>query len=97
MPGEPKAETLMTVVHAPGCHFCEDADAVLTEMASRYPLRVERVDIRSAQGMELVQLHRPTMNPLVLVDGRYFSAGRLPRKKLARLLDQQSADRVKAG
>jgi len=26
------------------------------------------------------------MNPLVLVDGAYFSSGRLPRKKLVKLI-----------
>jgi hypothetical protein len=31
------------------------------------------------------------MFPLVLVDGAFFSAGRLPRRKLARLLTQPAS------
>jgi hypothetical protein len=31
------------------------------------------------------------MNPLILVDGDFFSSGRLPRKKLTRLLEARAA------
>lgn len=31
----------------PGCHLCDDARALLTEMQGRYPHTVEEVDIRS--------------------------------------------------
>jgi hypothetical protein len=34
------------------------------------------------------------MFPLVLVDGAFFSSGRLPRKKLARLLDRRESHAV---
>ncbi|MGV8964686.1 MAG: hypothetical protein ACOH2F_00280 [Cellulomonas sp.] len=36
------------------------------------------------------------MNPLVLIDGRFFSAGRLPRKKLTALLEQVAYEQVAA-
>ena len=35
------------------------------------------------------------MNPLVLVDGQFFSSGRLPRKKLIKLLERRG-DRTAA-
>lgn len=85
------APILVTVVHAPACHFCEDAEATLAELGRTYPLTVERVDIREAAGQDLVRAHRPPMSPLVLLDGVYFSAGRLPRRKLERLLDRRAA------
>ncbi len=32
---------LVTVVHSPACHFCEDAQRVLAEFATEYPITVE--------------------------------------------------------
>lgn len=77
---------LVTLVHAEACHFCDEAARELTVLAERFPLTVQVVSLDSAEGRSLVDLHRPAMNPLVLVDGAYFSSGRLPRKKLTRLL-----------
>ena len=78
--------TVVTVVHAPACHLCDDAVEALGRVAARFPLRVDVVEIESTEGRRLVAEHRPAMNPLVLVDGARFSAGRLPRRKLERLL-----------
>ncbi|WP_372595260.1 glutaredoxin [Actinotalea sp.] len=74
--------TKVTVVTAPACHFCEDAQVALGDLAARYALDISVVDLESIEGRTLVALHRPAMNPLVLVDGAFFSAGRLPVKKL---------------
>ncbi len=80
------AAVVVTVVHAPACHLCDDAYGALDRLADAYPLVVDRVDIRSERGQALVREHRPPMSPLVLVDGEFFSFGRLPRRKLAGLL-----------
>jgi len=90
---EPGGAVRVTVVHAPGCHLCEDADEALLEFGRSYALDVEHVDIRSERGQALVRTHRPAMNPLVLADGEFFSSGRLPRRKLAALLDKRGAER----
>ncbi len=87
-PGTP---TTVTVVHSEACHFCDDALGALADLGARHALEVSVVDIDSALGATLVAVHRPAMNPLVLVDGAYFSSGRLPRKKLARLLEARAA------
>ena len=79
----------ITVVHAPACHFCDDAEQVLSVLAQRFPLAVRVVALESDEGLLLTAKHRPAMNPLVLVDGRFFSAGRLPRKKLTALLEKR--------
>jgi hypothetical protein len=49
------------------------------------------VDIRSPEGLALVQTHRPVMNPLVLLDGEFFSSGRLSRGKLRKALAERCA------
>ncbi len=78
-------------VSAPGCHFCADATTALTEIAADYPLEVSHLDAASAAGAALVADAGAPMFPLVLVDGQVFSWGRLPRRKLRRLLAQHGA------
>ena len=73
--------TRITLVESEACHFCEDARGVLNELAALYPLVVERIDIRSIEGQGLMALHRAALSPLVLLDGVFFSHGRLPRRK----------------
>jgi glutaredoxin len=76
----------VTVVSTPSCHYCADAEQALTVIADRYPIHVRVVELQSPEGLRLTARHRPAMSPLVLVDGRFFSAGRLPRKKLLAML-----------
>jgi glutaredoxin len=76
----------ITVVTAPACYFCADAQAALTELGREVPLRVDLVAADSGPGQALVGNYRPAMFPLVLVDGVLFSTGRLPRRKLRALL-----------
>jgi hypothetical protein len=59
-------------------------------------LTVRVVALESDEGLLLTAKHRPAMNPLVLIDGRFFSAGRLPRKKLTALLEQVAVERAAA-
>ncbi|WP_341359304.1 glutaredoxin [Georgenia sp. M64] len=81
---------VLTVVHAPACHLCDDAVEALREIAAVQPLRVEVVELESPEGRRLAAEHRPAMNPLVLLDGARFSAGRLPRRKLLKALAERS-------
>ena len=83
----------VTVVHAEACHFCEDAYRALTDIAAERPIDIEMIAADSEAGRALFNLHRPAMYPLVLVDGSYFSAGRLPRKKLLAALDVRTRAR----
>ncbi|WNM23934.1 glutaredoxin [Demequina capsici] len=85
------SRTQITLVQSPACHFCEDAAETLSALAQSFPIEVAQVPLESPLGSRLVAAHRPALNPLVLVDGEYFSAGRLPRKKLTRLLERRAA------
>ncbi len=83
--------TQITVVVAAGCHFCDDAQEGLAHLQQQgHPLTVDLVEATSPEGAALLAAHRPAMNPLVLVDGQYFSAGRLPRRKLEAILQQRA-------
>lgn len=79
----------VTVVIARGCHFCEDARQALAELGRLYPLAVEEFPAGSPVGKALVLEQGTGLFPLVLVEGEFFSAGRLPRRKLAALLAEQ--------
>jgi alkyl hydroperoxide reductase subunit AhpF len=86
----------ITVVTAAACHFCDDAQAAIAELAQAYPLTVRHVAADSADGQALLHAQRAGMFPLVLVNGAYFSAGRLPRRKLERLLSHRAPAAVRA-
>jgi hypothetical protein len=76
----------VTVVRAAACHLCDDAEDALADAADHAPIEVNLVEAHSAAGMELVGRYRPASFPLVLVDGQFFSQGRVPRGKLRALL-----------
>lgn len=84
--GRHDGATQVVVVHAPACHLCDDAEQALALLAERFPLDVRVVELESERGRRLQAEHRPALSPLILVDGAFFSAGRLPRRKLEKLL-----------
>ena len=78
----------VVVVRSPACHFCQEAIAGLAELRSEFPLSVRVVEMTSSEGRAIVARHRPALSPAVLVNGELFSSGRLPRKKLRRMLER---------
>ncbi len=86
----------ITVVTSPACHFCDDAEQSLAGLAGSFAFELEHVPLETPAGARLVAEHRPALSPLVLVDGAYFSAGRLPRKKLVTLLTARGSALVPA-
>lgn len=98
-PGPPHVPVHVTVVESPSCHYCADAHEVLQQLAGcGHALEVETLDVRDPAGEDLMRRHGASMSPLVVVDGAFFSQGRLPRRKLARLLENATASpRLAAG
>jgi hypothetical protein len=84
----------VTLVEAPACHLCGDAKSTLAVLAHRYPMTIQVLSISSVQGGALMARHRAPMSPLVLLDGQYFSSGRLPRRKLERRLEETQAGEI---
>lgn len=82
----------ITVVESEGCHFCVDARRALAELSETYPVRVVTLDLDTDAGQRLMAWHRAALAPLVLLDGRFFSQGRLPRRKLERELGRRSTE-----
>ncbi|MEX0985277.1 MAG: glutaredoxin [Actinomycetota bacterium] len=84
--------TEITLIESAGCHLCADARAALDDIGTRYRLAIRSLEASSPEGVELVVRHRPALQPLVLVNGEPFSAGRLPRRKLERYLCGRGAE-----
>ena len=59
----------VTLLVTTGCHFCEDARGELIARADRGQVELSVVSVDSEQGRALQSTHRPSMFPLVLVDG----------------------------
>lgn len=77
----------LTLVVSSSCHLCEDAKRALDEVASELRLDVRLVEAASPEGWALLARYRAGMLPLAILDGEWFSAGRLPRKKLRKELE----------
>ncbi|WGT46020.1 MULTISPECIES: glutaredoxin [Tessaracoccus] len=90
-PTAPTEVVNVTLVTTPACHFCDDAHQRLHALERAGLLRLTAVPAESPQGEALIAEHRPGSFPLTLVAGRYFHAGRIPRGKLARLVDRLGA------
>jgi glutaredoxin len=89
--------TAITVVYSHGCHYCDEARDALAEIGATHPLRVSYLEAASPEGAQLTAQYRVPMFPLVLVDGKFFSHGRLPRRKLLALLQSESKSETTAG
>jgi hypothetical protein len=74
------------LVSSVACGHCADAEIVLERACAEGLVDLEVVDAESDRGAALLAQYRPAMFPLVLLDGEFFSAGRLPRGPLARVL-----------
>ena len=81
----------VTLVGAPGCHYCRDAEEALATLGIS-GAQIQHLDAASADGREFLNRYRAPMLPLVLVDGAFFSFGRLPRNKLLALLADRATD-----
>lgn len=84
----------VVLVEAEACHFCEAAHEVIDRVAQEIPLDVTIVASRSERGLDLVRCHRASMVPLVLVDDRFVSNGRLSEKLFRKRVSQALAARV---
>lgn len=81
----------VTVVHTWACRFGADVHRVLAGLLPGARVIVDLVDATDPRGQALVAEHGVGQFPLVLVDGQFFSAGRLPREELLTLLRARAA------
>lgn len=68
------------------CHFCEQAKAVLQRLEADYELRVRQLALETEEGGRLGLASGAPFPPVVLLNGRPFSYGRLSERKLRKAL-----------
>jgi len=78
----------MALLTASGCRFCEHAKDILNRLADDYPLRWHEADITSPTGASIVAEYRVPYPPVLLIDGRFHTYGRVSEKKLRRDLER---------
>ena len=83
----PPAQVVLVV--GTSCHLCEEAREELEELAADFPLEIRVVGRDTPEGQEVFRRHRAALIPVALLDGELFSSGRLPRKKLRKLLSER--------
>lgn len=81
----------VTVVHTWAGPVDREAGYLLAGLVPDHRVTVELVDAAGPRGRALVEQHHVDAFPLVLVDGSFFSTGRLPRGRLMRLLQARCA------
>lgn len=79
---------LATLYTKPGCHLCEDAEAILRRLRTRHPHQLRLVDITSEA--TLMQEYGDRI-PVLVIGGREYHAP-LPAAVLARALRQAAAE-----
>ena len=68
------------------CDLCEHAKAALGRLGEEFELHVREVSLDSGEGAELARDANAPFPPVVFVDGRPFSYGRLSERKLRKVL-----------
>jgi glutaredoxin len=68
------------------CELCDQAKATLERLSAEFKLRVREVALDSTEGAELAREAGAPFPPVVFVDGRAFSYGRVSERKLRKTL-----------
>jgi glutaredoxin len=80
---EDRRSHLVTLIRKPGCHLCEDAQAVIEKVCGELGVPWEEKDITQDE-----ELHREYWEqiPVVLIDGRQHTFWRVNEQRLRKAL-----------
>ena len=76
--------TRLTLLSRPGCHLCDDARAVVTDVLAGFP--DVRFEERSIADDEALTREYAEEIPVVLIDDRVHTIWRVDRERLVRAL-----------
>jgi glutaredoxin len=79
----------VTVLTTNNCGFCEQAKDVLRRLTTEYGLEVREVPLDSEEGAQLANAAAAPFPPVVFLNDKPFSYGRLSERKLRRALDRE--------
>jgi glutaredoxin len=80
--------TVVTVLTQTSCTFCEQAKETLGRLKQEYELDIVEVSLDTDEGRALGERHGVLFAPGILLDGEFFSFGRLSERKLRRQLQR---------
>lgn len=68
------------------CDYCDQAKGVLARLAPELGLHVRELPLESSEGRELAEGSGALFPPVLFLDGRPFSYGRLSERRLRKAL-----------
>jgi glutaredoxin len=78
--------TVVTLLTQTSCAFCELAKETLARLSQEQDFETEEIGLETEEGRVLGERHGILFAPGILVDGAFFSFGRLSERKLRREL-----------
>ncbi|MCX8565158.1 glutaredoxin family protein [Mycolicibacterium mucogenicum] len=85
------APVAITLLTQSSCGLCEHAKEVLGRLGAEFAVSVTEIDLRTDEGRHLAEGAGVLFAPGVLIEGHPFSYGRLPERKLRKLLQYLAA------
>ena len=76
---------------SPGCHWCEEAEALLAQLSREFDLHVAYRPVEAEEGRALALANGALFPPVIFVDGAFVQYGRPSEKKLRAVLQQAAA------
>jgi glutaredoxin len=80
----------VTLLTQHDCAPCEAAKEILARLGREYPLRRREIDLATSEGQRLAAAANVLFAPGVLLNGQFFSYGRLSERKLRRTLSRRA-------
>ncbi len=81
--------TVVTLLTQASCAFCDQAKETLVRLSQEHSLDIVEISLDSDEGRALGERHGVVFAPGVLIEGAFFSFGRLSERKLRRELQRR--------
>lgn len=82
--------TVVTLLTQTSCSFCDQAKETLARLRQEETFEMAELSLETEEGRALGERHGVLFAPGVLVDGEFFSFGRLSERKLRRELQRRN-------
>lgn len=92
MIAEPACSIEAMLLSKRDCLLCHEAEVLLNDLATEYPLVITVIDAESPQGSELMQRFLLLFTPALVLGGEPFGYGHLSGRALRREIDTRLKD-----
>jgi hypothetical protein len=91
MIAEPACSLEAVLLSKRDCLLCHEAEAMLKDLATEFPLVITVIDAEGPQGSELMQRFLLLFTPALVLGGEPFGYGRLSRRTLHKAIETRLA------